>query len=99
MYEFLTSPQVYDFLKGPMVWISFIVFIGGSIYRISSLLSKAKKVKVVSEYMSLKYTSAFNPSLDHPFCQYEYEKTSVVYRCGLSFPWLFNPYSAGSSCT
>jgi nitrate reductase gamma subunit len=56
MYEFLTSPQFYDFLKGPLVWVSFIVFIGGSIYRISSLLSKAKKVKVVSKYMSLKYT-------------------------------------------
>jgi len=56
MYEFLTSPQFYDFLKGPLVWVSFIVFICGSIYRVSSLLSKAKKVKVVSKYISLKYT-------------------------------------------
>jgi nitrate reductase gamma subunit len=56
MYEFLTSPAFYDFLKGPLVWISFIVFIGGSVYRIISLLSKAKKVRVVSVYMNLKYS-------------------------------------------
>jgi nitrate reductase gamma subunit len=56
MYEFLTSPQFYDFLKGPFVWVSFIVFISGSIYRISSLVLKAKKVKAVSKYISLKYT-------------------------------------------
>jgi nitrate reductase gamma subunit len=56
MYEFLTSPEFYDFLKGPMVWISFIVFIGGSIYRIISLLRQVKHVKVIRTYMSLKYT-------------------------------------------
>jgi nitrate reductase gamma subunit len=56
MYEFLTSPEFYDFLKGPMVWISFIVFIGGSIFRITSLLSKLKNVKIIRTYMSLKYS-------------------------------------------
>jgi nitrate reductase gamma subunit len=56
MYEFLTSPALYDFLKGPLVWISFIVFIGGSIYRITSLLSKLKNVKIIRTYMSLKYS-------------------------------------------
>jgi nitrate reductase gamma subunit len=56
MYEFLTSPALYDFLKGPLVWISFIVFIGGSIFRITSLLSKLKNVKIIRTYMSLKYS-------------------------------------------
>lgn len=56
MYEFLTSPAFYDFLKGPMVWISFILFIGGSMYRIISLLSKSKKAKVIRTYMNLKYS-------------------------------------------
>jgi nitrate reductase gamma subunit len=56
MYEFLTGPQFYSFLKGPLVWVSLIVFIGGSIYRVSSLLSKAKRVKTISTYISLKYT-------------------------------------------
>lgn len=56
MYEFLTSLAFYDFLKGPMVWVSFILFIGGSMYRIISLLSKAKKAKVIRTYMNLKYS-------------------------------------------
>ena len=56
MFDFLTSLELYDFLKGPMVWMAFFIFIGGSLYRISSLLSKAKKVKVISTYMSLKYS-------------------------------------------
>lgn len=56
MYEFLTGPLFYNFVKGPLVWISFSVFIGGSIYRVISLISLAKKDKVVYPYMSLKYS-------------------------------------------
>ena len=56
MYEFLTSQAVYDFLKGPMVWAAFIIFIGGSIYRVLSLISLAKKDKVVYPYLSVKYS-------------------------------------------
>lgn len=56
MYDFLTSIELYKFLKGPMVWVSFLLFIGGSMYRLISLLSKGKKVKSVSTYMSLKYS-------------------------------------------
>jgi len=56
MYDFLTSIGLYNFLKGPMVLISFALFIGGSVYRLFSLLSKARKVKSVSTYMSLKYS-------------------------------------------
>jgi nitrate reductase gamma subunit len=56
MHEFLTSPAFYDFLKGPMVWISFVLFIGGSIYRMSSLIMKAKKVRPIRVYISLRYS-------------------------------------------
>ena len=56
MYEFLTSPQFYDFLIGPLVWVSFLVFIGGSLYRVGSLLSRTRKVKAVSRYISIRYT-------------------------------------------
>jgi len=55
MYEFLTSIQLYNFLKGPMVWIAFIVFLCGSIYRVSSLAVLAKRDRVVYPYLSLKY--------------------------------------------
>ncbi len=33
----------YDFIRGPMVWIAFIVFFGGTIFQIFSLLSLTKK--------------------------------------------------------
>ena len=56
MYGFLTSLELYNFVKGPMVWVTFIIFIGGSIYRIISLLYRAKKAKVIYPYMSLRYT-------------------------------------------
>jgi nitrate reductase gamma subunit len=56
MLEFLMSPAVYKFVRGPLVWITFIVFIGGSAYRIYSMISQAKKEKVVLPYMNLKYS-------------------------------------------
>jgi nitrate reductase gamma subunit len=39
----------YDFLKGPMVWVSFIVFIFGTlfqIFKISSLMSKPERIRL-----------------------------------------------------
>jgi len=46
---------MYEFVSGPLVWISFIAFIGGSLYRLFSMFKLAKKDKVVYPYMSLKY--------------------------------------------
>ncbi|MDH5202754.1 MAG: nitrate reductase [Nitrospirota bacterium] len=56
MYEFFTNPSVYTFVRGPLVWIAFIIFIGGSIYKVRTLILLAKKEKVVFPYMSLKYS-------------------------------------------
>lgn len=56
MLEFLMNPAVYKFVRGPLVWLAFILFIGGSIYRIYSIISSAKREKVVFPYMSLKYS-------------------------------------------
>src|SRR4030066_2322005 len=56
MLEFLMSPAVYKFVRGPLVWVTFLVFIGGSIYRLYTMISSAKKEKVVFPYMSLKYS-------------------------------------------
>lgn len=46
---------MYDFVSGPLVWIAFILFFGGLIYRFVRMLMTAKKDKVVYPYMSLKY--------------------------------------------
>ena len=48
--------DIYQLLTGPLAWLSFIVFIGGSAYRFVSLYKLAKKKDgVVFEYMSLRF--------------------------------------------
>ena len=88
MYEFLTSQAVYDFLKGPLVWVSFIIFIGGSIYRVLSLISLAKKDKVVYPYLSVKYSlrSIFHWVI--PIREHELEKTAMGNSDDVSLPYL-----------
>ncbi len=47
---------MYTFVSVWLVWIAFIVFIGGLIYRFITLITLAKKDKVIFPYMSLKYS-------------------------------------------
>ncbi|MEW6419120.1 MAG: TmcC family electron transfer complex membrane anchor subunit [Nitrospirota bacterium] len=56
MYDFITSPSIYSFVRGPLVWVAFIVFIGGSIYKTRSMILLAKKQKVVFPYLDLKFS-------------------------------------------
>ncbi|MCG8565262.1 MAG: nitrate reductase [Desulfobacterales bacterium] len=45
------------FIMGPMVWISFIIFIGGVIYKITSMINEVKKKEAyIFNYMSLKFS-------------------------------------------
>jgi len=46
---------MYEFVRGPLVWLAFIVFILGSIYRLLQIRSQLKKDKVVFSYMNYKY--------------------------------------------
>ena len=49
--------SLYDFVSGPMVWLTFIVFIGGSLYRfVRLMLMVHEKEKFVYSYMSWKYS-------------------------------------------
>ena len=48
--------SLYNFVSGPLVWIAFIIFIGGSLYRIINLILLVnRKEKFIYSYMSLKY--------------------------------------------
>lgn len=48
--------DIYYFLSGPMVWISFIIFVGGSLYKLIHLFMLAnKKEKFIFSYMSWRY--------------------------------------------
>lgn len=49
---------MYEFVSGPLVWIAFIIFIGGSLYRIYYMLSISKKERVVFPHMSLGHSLA-----------------------------------------
>jgi nitrate reductase gamma subunit len=47
---------IYDLVSGPLVWVAFVLFIGGSLYRILSMAMLArKKDGIVYEYWSFKY--------------------------------------------
>jgi nitrate reductase gamma subunit len=46
---------MYEFVTGPLVWIAFIVFIGGLIYQFARMAVSAKRDKVVYPYMSLSH--------------------------------------------
>lgn len=46
---------MYNFVSGPLVWIAFIVFIGGLVYQFARMFQLAKRDKVILPYMSLKY--------------------------------------------
>jgi nitrate reductase gamma subunit len=48
--------SIYNFVTGPMVWVSVIVFVAGSLYRIISMaLLATKKDPLVYHYMSARY--------------------------------------------
>ncbi len=54
--EFLTSTALYNILRFYLIWIAFAVFIGGSIYKIKTLIDLAKKEKVALFYINWKDT-------------------------------------------
>jgi nitrate reductase gamma subunit len=47
--------NMYELVSGPLVWLAFLVFFGGCVYRLAWLLLAARKDRVVYPYMSLKY--------------------------------------------
>ncbi len=70
---------LYNFLSGPMVWVAFIVFIGGSIYRIWDLISLVnKKEKFIYSYMSWKYSLRSVMHWIIPFATTNWRKRPVM---------------------
>jgi nitrate reductase gamma subunit len=49
--------ELYRWATGPLVWLAFIVFIGGSLFRLTRLLLLVhRKEKFIYSYMSLKFS-------------------------------------------
>lgn len=47
--------DLYELVRGPLVWVAFIVFLGGSIYNFCEVLRKTKEDPVFYKYMKIKY--------------------------------------------
>ena len=48
---------LYIFVSGPLAWMAFIIFFGGSLFRLISLIILVhRKEKFIYSYMSLKYS-------------------------------------------
>ena len=47
MLDFIRDPSIYNLVRGPFVWIAFLVFFGMSIYKVRRLYMMAKNEKVV----------------------------------------------------
>jgi nitrate reductase gamma subunit len=78
MLDFIRDPSLYNLLRGPLVWVAFFVFIGGSIYKIRDLVRLAKNEKVVMPYMDLKLSLR---SILHwlvPFASVNWRKRWVI---------------------
>jgi nitrate reductase gamma subunit len=56
MFDFIKDPSLYNFVRGPLVWIAFFVFTGGSIYQIRNLYLLAKKEKIVMPFLDIKFS-------------------------------------------
>ena len=48
---------MYEFIRGPLVWIAFIVFIGGILLRLITMGLLARQEKVVFPMYNLKYSA------------------------------------------
>lgn len=48
--------DLYEIVRGPLVWIAFIVFLGGTIYNLCEVLRKGKEDPVFYKYIKIKYT-------------------------------------------
>jgi nitrate reductase gamma subunit len=56
MLDFIRDPSLYNLVRGPLVWIAFLVFIGGSIYKIREMYMMARNEKAVLPFVSGKAT-------------------------------------------
>lgn len=71
--------SMYNFVSGPLVWLAFIIFIGGSIYRIRQMITLVnKKEKFIYTYMSLKYSLRSIMHWIVPFATVSWRKRPVM---------------------
>lgn len=78
--------SLYNFVRGPLLWIAFLIFAGGSIFKLSSMFTLiSKKERFIYSYMSWKYSfrSIFNWLI--PFRAMIWRKNPVLTMVTFSF--------------
>jgi nitrate reductase gamma subunit len=95
MLDFIRDPSIYNLVRGPFVWIAFLVFIGMSAYKVRRLYLMAKNEKVVLPSIKLE---AAGRSILHwivPFgsrnwmIRWPITITTFVFHIGLVFTPIF----------
>jgi len=95
MLDFIRDPSIYNLVRGPFVWIAFLVFVGMSIYKVRRLYLMAKNEKVVLPSIKLP---AARRSILHwivPFgsrnwrMRWPITVTTFVFHIGLVFTPIF----------
>ncbi len=93
--EFLSSATLYHILRGPLVWVSMLVFLFGSVHRVRTLVKMAKNDKVVLPFISLKATVRSVAHWVIPFASRNWRRRPVltimafIFHAGLVFTPLF----------
>ena len=73
MLDFIRDPSIYNLVRGPFVWIAFLVFIGMSIYKVRRLYLMAKNEKVVVAVYQTTSCPEIHSSLDIAFREQKLE--------------------------
>ena len=71
--------DLYNFVTGPLAWIAFILFFGGILYRLITLLNLVKKTEVfIFSYMSWKYSLRSILHWIIPFATVNWRKNPIL---------------------
>lgn len=62
--------DLYELVRGPLVWVAFIVFLGGITYNLCRVFRKTKEDPVFYKYMKIKYILRFYLFWFVPFGSY-----------------------------
>ena len=95
MLDFIRDPSLYSLVRGPLVWIAFLVFVGMSVYKVRRLYLMARNEKVVLP--SIKGEAAWKSILHWivPFgsrnwrVRWPIAVTTFVFHIGLVFTPIF----------
>ncbi|MGB9498511.1 MAG: TmcC family electron transfer complex membrane anchor subunit [Dissulfuribacterales bacterium] len=78
--------SLYNFVSGPLAWAAFIIFIGGSLFRLIHLIVLVhKKERFIYSYMSLKYSLRSILHWITPFATTTWKKHPVLTVVTFSF--------------